>query len=414
MTAEIATDAVPRINNPVPRRGVVITALGAAQILAWGSSYYLLAVLAEPIAGDTHWSLGWIVGGLSLGLLVQGLASPFVGDAIERRGGRPVLALSAILLACGLIGLAVAPSLPFYVAAWLVVGLGMSAGLYDAAFSTLGRLYGHAARQAITLLTLLGGFASTVCWPLTAFLSEELGWRGACLVYAAIQLAIALPLYLIFVPSETQRSPFKPPAEEIPDSAGQMVRTSRRRRVAFLLLATTFALATSIAAVVSVHLITLLMARDVTLAAAVTLGALIGPAQVGARIVDMVIGRNYHPVWAMVASAGLIALGVGLLWLDLPAVSIALVLYGGGMGIKSIVRGTIPLLVFGIEGYASTMGRLAMPSLIAGAGAPFLGAMLIERYGADTTLAVLTTVALINVALVGVLVAQLRHSERGG
>jgi MFS family permease len=149
---------------------VVITALGLAQILAWGSSYYLPAVVAKPVAMATGWPLAWIVGGLSLGLLVAGLVSPHVGDMIERHGGRPVLAASSGLLALGLIGLALAPNLPTYLASWLVIGLGMGAGLYDAAFATLGRLYGQEARVAIATLTLFGGFASTACWPLSAFL----------------------------------------------------------------------------------------------------------------------------------------------------------------------------------------------------------------------------------------------------
>ena len=123
--------------------------LGVTQILAWGSSYYLLAVLAQPIAGSTGWPLAWVVSGLSLGLLTAGLVSPRVGDSIERHGGRPVLAASAALLALGLAGLALAPSLPIYIASWLVLGAGMGAGLYDAAFATLGRLYGPRAPTAI-------------------------------------------------------------------------------------------------------------------------------------------------------------------------------------------------------------------------------------------------------------------------
>ncbi len=391
-----------------PSRRIVITALGVTQILAWGSSYYLLAVLAGPIARDTGWSLAWVVGALSLGLLVEGLVSPYVGDTIERHGGRPVLGASAILLAIGLAGLAAAPSVPFYVAAWLVIGLGMGAGLYDATFSTLGRLYGLEARRAITLLTLFGGFASTICWPLTAFLSAEFGWRGACLIYAAIQIAVALPAYWFLLPRESRR----------PITSGLPVRSKRSdgtpighdRQAIFVLLAASFATTAAIASLVSVHLLTLLTARDISLAAAVAFGALIGPAQVGARVVELAIGRHHHPLWTMVASSVLIAIGIGLLWTNLPIVSLAIVLYGAGMGIKSIVRGTVPLVVFGVEGYASLMGRLAMPSLIAGAGSPFLGAVMIERYGSDATLAALTAAAVLNLALVGGLWAAFRAS----
>src|SRR5918999_1731734 len=167
---------------------VVVSVLGVTQILAWGSSYYLLAVLVEPIGDSTDWPLAWIVSGLSLGLLAAGLVSPRVGDSIERHGGRPVLATSAGLLAFGLVGLALAPSLLIYLAAWLVLGIGMGAGLYDAAFATLGRLYGQRAPTAIATLTLFGGLASTACWPLSALPVSEYGWRGACLIYAGIHL----------------------------------------------------------------------------------------------------------------------------------------------------------------------------------------------------------------------------------
>jgi MFS family permease len=175
------------LSPPTRSRGTIIAALGMTQIMAWGSSYYLPAVIAPAVVADTGWPLAWVVGGLSLGLFVGGLISPRVGSSIERHGGRNVLAFSAACIGIGQIGLAFAPSLAVYIVAWLVIGLGMGAGLYDAAFATLGRLYGHGARSAITTLTLFGGFASTVCWPLSAFLMGEIGWRGACLVYAAVQ-----------------------------------------------------------------------------------------------------------------------------------------------------------------------------------------------------------------------------------
>jgi MFS family permease len=165
-------------------RPVTITALGIAQILAWGTSFYFPAVFAVPIVNDTGWSLFWVVSGTSLGLLVAGLISPRVGAIIDRRGGRPVLVISSVLYATGLLGIALAPNLPTYLLAWVVLGCGMGAGLYDAVFAALGKLYGHEARAPITNLTLFGGFSSTICWPLSAFLIEMIGWRYACVAYA--------------------------------------------------------------------------------------------------------------------------------------------------------------------------------------------------------------------------------------
>jgi len=334
------------------------------------------------------------------------LVATIVGDAIERHGGRPVLAASAILLAAGLATLALAPNLPVFVLAWLLVGLGMGAGLYDAAFSTLGRLYGMDARRLITYLTLFGGFASTICWPLTAFLETALGWRGACAVYAAIQLLVALPLILTTIPREEPRPKVSRPRPAAGAALPRAPRDPLRRRQ-FIIMAAAFTITSMVASVISVHLLTMLQSRGVGLAAAVALGVLIGPSQVGARIVEMLFGQRHHPVWAMVASSLLITAGLGALWADLPWLSLAIVLYGGGMGIKSIVRGSVPLVVFGAGGYASLMGRLAMPSLLVGAASPFAGAVMLEHFGLDATLGALTVAAIVSVGLSLLLLAGL-------
>ncbi len=371
---------------------LIVPALGVTQILAWGSSYYLPAVLAQPISVDTGWPLTWVVGGLSLGLLVSGLAAPFVGRLIHRHGGRPVLAASAVLLAAGLLGLAAAPNLVLFLAAWLIVGLGMSAGLYDAAFSTLGRIYGQKARQHITTLTLFGGFASTACWPLSAYFVSELGWRGACVAYAAIHLVLTLSIYILALPKQ-------PPAlDDLKSAAGQPHVVVRARTV-FLVMAATITLSAMISTVISVHLLTILQARDIALAAAVALGALVGPSQVGARFIEMLIARYHHPIWTKVVSVLLVAAGLGLLWTHAPVVTLALIFYGAGIGLESIARATVPLSIFGARDYAPIMGRLAMPSLIAQAAAPTIGALLIQAFDIDTALAVVLVAALVNVAL---------------
>ncbi len=393
---------------------MVITALGITQILAWGSSYYLPAVLAKPIAADTGWSLGWVVGGLSAGLLAAGLVAPRVGRTIDAKGGRPVLIASSILLGAGHVTLALTHSLPVYLLAWLLMGIGMGGGLYDAAFATLGRLYGKQARSAITTLTLWGGFASTVCWPLSAWLVEHLGWRGACGVYAAIQILVSLPLHAFVLPGigAAPREP-KPSGADAPAALATL--TGGRRTRAFLLLATVLTLGAVTASMIGVHLLTFLQARGLELAAAVGLGALVGPSQVGARIVEMAFGRHYHPIWTMVASVILVATGVILLAAGFPILALALALYGAGNGIGSIAKGTLPLALFGPFGYASLMGKLAMPSQLAQALSPFVGAVLIEWGGPDAALGALAALTCLNIGLVGLLWLTARpaaHSPR--
>ena len=367
------------------------------QILAWGSSFYLPAVLAGPIAADTGWPLAWVVGGLSIGLLVAAAASPRVGLAVHRDGGQQVLALAALLLAAGLVVIGLAPNLPAFLAGWLVIGLGMGCGLYDPAFATLGRLYGAEARPAITTLTLWGGFASTVCWPLSAFLVERVGWRSTCLTYAGLHLLVTLPLVLGLIPQ----------APALTTDGGEGRRsdaplTTRERR-AFLLMAGVLVLGGTVMTLVSVHLITLLQARGVALAAAVSYGALIGPAQVGARIVEMANKGRHHPLWTLTVAMALVMAGLAVLTAGVPAVGVALVLYGAGNGIYSIARGTVPLALFGADRYPVLVGRLARPGLLAQALAPSLGAVALSYGGADAAYALLFAMALANVALAGAL-----------
>jgi len=394
-----------RVAPKAPSRLIVITVLGVIQIFAWGSSYYLPAVLAKPIAADTGWSLSWVVGGVSLGLLIAGLVSPWVGREIAIRGGRPVLALSAGLFAAGLSALALSHSLPAFLIAWLLIGLAMGAGLYDPAFATLGRLYGRGGRSAITTLTLFGGFASPVCWPLSAFLDAHFGWRGTCLVYAGFHIAVALPAYLIALPKESRLpTPLpKSPNPHLPPEA-----PSNFRGNTFLLLAATITLSSVISTTLSVHLLTVLQAKGLTLASAVAFGAIVGPSQVAARAVEMAISGYHHPIWTKIVSASLVATGLTALWFGAPIIPVALALYGAGIGLESIARGTLPLAIFGAERYPVLMGRIAMPSLIAQAAAPSIGAALIESHGVEGAMRVFLSSAAVNVMLASSLFLMLR------
>lgn len=237
------------------RRWPVISALGIVQILAWGSSYYLMTVLAQPIVNDTGWPLPWVVGALSLALACAGVASPLVGRWIARHGGRPVLAAGCTLLAAGLLICAVAPGLPAFYLGWCVIGLGMSAGLYDPAFATLGRLYGEQARSAITALTLWGGFASTVSWPLSTWLLGQFDWRGTVAAYAVLHLLVSLPLILCLVP----REPRVP--SEVNHEGQDELRLAGLERWAFLVMAAILVLSGLAVTMISVHLLTFLQAQ---------------------------------------------------------------------------------------------------------------------------------------------------------
>lgn len=373
-----------------------ITVLGIGQILGWGSSFYLPAVLARPIATELGWPFSWVIGGASLGLLVAGLASRRIGKIIHRTGGMPVLIASSLLFALGLATLAQASHLTEFYLAWAIIGLGMGAGLYDAAFSTLGKIYGDAARRPITALTLWGGFASTVCWPISAYWLDTVGWRDACLVYAAIHLLLGLPLYALALP-RGQSERIDNPA---PAATSRLVTG---HPYLFAVLAVAITIGSALVSITGIHLLTMLQAQDIALATAVAFGALIGPSQVGARIVEILFGNRYHPVWTLGASTILMTGGLALLSWSPTIAAVAIVIYGSGVGIQSIARGTVPLVLYGKERYALVIGRLAMCALLAQSVSPTLTAMLFEVVGVTDTLHILTALAATNIALVAVL-----------
>jgi predicted MFS family arabinose efflux permease len=388
-------------------RHVVITALGLMQILAWGSTFYLLAVLAKPIVADTGWSYERVMLGLSVGLLAAGLVSPRVGRAIHQWGGRPVLAAGTLFIAAGLALVGASEGYAWYLAGWGVVGIGMGAGLYDAAFSTLGHIYGQQARSPVTLVTLFGGFASTVCWPISAYLVAHFGWRTACLAYAGVHLGLALPLYLAALPRR---------AKDANDTAStkdsRPIRLAPEQLPVFLVLGAVVTLSAAILSMMGALILTLLQARGLDLPTAVLFGTIIGPAAVSARFIEMLGARHYHPIWTLVASVVLVAIGMSMLWAGSWLLALAIGFYAAGNGISSVARATVPLALWGQDRYPVVMGRLGFPILLAMAAAPMLGAAAFQLYGATGAFAVLNALAFCNVVMVAALFTLIRVRPR--
>jgi predicted MFS family arabinose efflux permease len=273
----------------------------------------------------------------------------------------------------------------------------MGSGLYDTAFATLGRLYRQDARSAIAAVTLYGGFASTICWPLSAWMVEWVGWRSTCLAYAAMHLLLGLPLHALVLPSVLS-------SREGAASAGEGRRNlDRSRRRSYRILLTLTTTGGIVASVMAVHVISLLQAHEVAFAAAVALAALIGPAQVCGRVVEMAFGHRYHPILTLLLATALVAAGTVALLQGSPVLALALVLYGGGQGIWSIARGTVPMALFGPGLYPIVIGRLAMPNLTAQAISPPIGTVVIDRSGAETLVALLAAAACLNLLLAAAL-----------
>jgi MFS family permease len=373
---------------PPGSRLAVVAALGAAQTLAWASSYYLPAMLADPIAADTGVSRSWVFAAFSAALLIAAVAGPRIGRAIDRRGGRGVLALSNLVLAGGLAALALADGPAVLFAAWAVLGVGMALGLYDAGFATLTALYGAKARDPITGITLIAGFSSTVGWPVSSLLNDALGWRDTCLVWAALHLVVGMPLNLLLPrpPPQPARAQLSPPAR-----AGW---TPRRE---MLLLAFVFAAAWFVTGAMAAHLPRLLETAGATPFAAVAAAALMGPAQVAARVVEFVALRGVHPLVSARIATALHPLGAVVLAVMGPAgAALFAVLYGAGNGLLTIARGTVPLAIFGPHGYGERTGLLGAPARAAQAFAPLLFGLLIDGVG---TWAIVVSAALCLAAL---------------
>jgi MFS family permease len=392
--------------HPKPTVAVSVL-LAIAQILVWGGSFFLMAMLAVPVVKDTGWSQQWVYGSLSLGILISGLLAPMVGRGVARMGGRLILASSGLIIALGLALIASAPNLPCFVLAWVVMGVGMSVGLYDPLFATLGQLYGNNARSAITRITLISGFCTTLVWPLLAILIEHFGWREACLVYSTGLALFVLPIYLCVFPKHV---PVMHPSTAHPSIEKALSNVVQERTL--MLLTAGFILASVIMTAISVQLIAVLQAQGISLTAALGIAALLGPSQVGARAIDMLIGRQTHPIWSALGSSVLVALGLMCVIMSPAMAALGIVLYGAGSGIRSIVRGTLPLALFGARNYPIVLGRIARPTLIAQALTPLAGGYLQERYGATVTMMVLGGLALINVLLVLMLLNQVRKTPK--
>lgn len=323
----------------------VIIELGSAQTIAWASSYYLPAILAAPIARDLGLAPTYVFAALSGALVISGLLGPRVGHAIDTFGGRSLLAVSNLVFAAGLLLLSVAYGVAVLITAWILLGIGMGMGLYEAAFATLARIYGANARRTITGITLIAGFASTLGWPLTTWLASEYGWRAACQLWAVIHIGLALPLNLSLPRAALLDRDARP-------STGASRQSGRQSETfAMMLLAYMFAAASFVSSGVSAILPTMLVAFGATPAQALLAGALVGPAQVGARLLEAGWLGRFHPLLSARLAMLMNPIGVLALVAGGPLLAPAFaVLYGAGNGIITIARGTLPLALFGPVG----------------------------------------------------------------
>jgi MFS family permease len=354
-----------------------VLALGLTQIIGYGSLYYAFAILVPGVAATFARPEAHLYAVFSVGLLVGGLAAPIAGRLMDRIGAPRLMTAGSGLAAACLVLIATAPSFPIWAAGVILTEIVAVAVLYDAAFAALAQLRGASARRAITRLTLIAGFASTIFWPLAATLDGALGWRATYLVFAALHLTLGMGLHLWLTRQTPVAEPVRP-ADLPPPLAEATPLPPEEAARAFCAVAISFALSGALIAAFGVHMVPVLAASGLG-ESATAVAMLVGPAQVGIRLVDALVFTRLHPLTVAAISASALPLSAAGLVLGLPLWAAGIlfaVLFGVGQGLASIVRGTVPLALFGRAGYGARLGRLAMLRTLASAGAPFAFAAL--------------------------------------
>lgn len=362
-----------------------IVCLGLTQLIGWGVTFYLIGALGPAMTADLGWNAATVYGGFSAAIVTMALVSPLAGAAVDRWGGHRVMPVGAVIAALGCALLAAAHHVPVYFMAWLLLGLGMRLCLYDAAFASLARAAGPTARRPMSQITLFGGLASTVMWPVGHALSDALGWRGAVVVYAALALA-TVPLYLAL-----PRGRYTASASTAKQTSTGLTRTPTERRLAGTLYAVIAMLTNFLAAGNAAHLISLLSGLGLASAAAVTIAALWGVGQFTARVADVMLGSRLHPLTLTLAVTALLPLCFLLALLsrgNLYATAAYALLYGACNGLLTITRGTLPLALFDFRSYGALVGALLIPSFLLTATAPVAYAFVIDTHGASTAMAI--------------------------
>ncbi len=404
-----------------------VTLLGVAQIVSWGTLFYAIGVLGEPMRLGLGVSEVLLFGAFSAGMLLSGALAPAIGRDIDRHGGRRALCIGSLVGALSMAVLALAQGPWSMIAGWLLAGAASAATLYDAAFAALHVLAGRSFRRAVTVLTLLGGFASTVFWPLSRYVLEVAGWREAFALYALVHLALCLPVHAYCLPA--RRGPVGPATARDAASAAPASAAAASAKAGaaapdarvFAWLAVALSLVSFVAVAVSAHLMTMLTAGGVGARDAVLIGSLIGPMQVAGRLVEFGLARDVRATTtgsfalALMAIALLIFTQVRGTWIVALAFVIA---YGWANGVFTIARGTVPRALFGSEGYGAVLGRLARPQFVARALAPLATSLVLaldaSKRAAPWALAAFALVALFAYGRALALAARVRAAPAMG
>ena len=407
-----ADEAVRRSNRRVVTRAVV--ALGFNQIICWGSTLYALGVLGQSIAASTGWGVAVVYGGLTTGLLTGAVFSRSCGRMIDEHGGRLVMSVGAVVAALGLAGVALSQSIASYLAAWVVVGIAMRMTLYDAAFAAIVQVTPSRGRVAISYLTLFGGLASSVFWPIGHALDLAYGWRATLLIFAAINLLVSLPLAWFGLAAREESAASESDSKQSDTNAEQSFLVGPARLMAMIMFSVVMSASAFIYGAMAAHLPAVVESAGVSAAVAVSLSSVKGVVQTLSRAVDLVFGRHLHPIVLGRITISFLPLSFAVcLWAGsglMTAIAFA-VLFGVANGLTTIVRGAVPLVLFGAKGYGEVLGILATPYLVLNAVAPLVMAMMMAAWGMTAATYVMLTAGALAAVAMEVMAAWFRRVE---
>ena len=364
----------------------VIASLGLTQIIGYGTLYYAFSILASDMAADLNWSVEWVFGVLSAALLAGGLMAPWIGIWIDRFGAGRVMTLGSALAAASLIACATASNNIVFVLSLIAIEITANLVQYAAAFALLVQKYPLTAQRSITYLTLIGGFASTIFWPITTALHEQLSWQNVYYIFAAVNLLVCLPIHT-WLAGGARRARANV-GSEIKALPGRLPAPARH--TGFVLMVIAFSLQSLVASAILVHMVPLLSGLGLGATAALV-GTLFGPAQVLSRLTNMVFGGNLSPVTLATIASALMCSAIAVLNSSAPSVAGAIafaILFGLGNGLFSIVAGTLPLVLFGSQGYGRLQGKITSARLTVSAVAPFALAFGMINIGIQWALAI--------------------------
>ena len=396
--------------SPAARSAHLATAgLGFTQIVGWGTAFLMPAVLGRHMGDDLGIPSEIVFSGITVMFGVGAIFSPRIGRVIDRTGARLIMAAGSIVYALSLAALAFSQGMVSYLLCWAGLGVASTLALSTPSSIALAQVAGPGARRAIGMLAIIGGFASTLFWPLAGALDVAVGWRGTVLIYAAIHLFACTPVHLLVLPRT-------PPTHHVIAAAGPApsgVAPEAQSRV-YLLLALTLASGAFVFTGVMVHMIEILRGLGHAPASAVFLASMIGPTQITIRLFELLFGHRYSIMNSAVFGSAMLAGGLALALIDGGNFVIALVCivsYGFANGLKAVQRATLPLALFGRAQFGAYMGRLALPQGIVSASAPPILAAVMTSYGTSGALWLTFAIAFFSLATM-ILLARLARTIR--